>query len=129
MFQYSKITNVGVIDLTANTSASTIFGENYSVTDIEKIVLKDDGSQPIGSNWFWGAFYLKNIKVEGKIGTSCHFSHSASLTNESLINIINALKDYSGTTNTYTLTLHATAKAKLSQSEIAVATQKGWTIA
>jgi hypothetical protein len=44
------------------------------------------------------------------------------------MSIINALKDYSGTSETRTLTLHAWAKARLSESDIATATQKGWTI-
>jgi hypothetical protein len=45
------------------------------------------------------------------------------------MSIINALKDYSGSGTTYKLTLHAIAKTRLSEADIAIATQKGWTIA
>lgn len=129
LFQFAKIMKVGVLDLTSNLNTNTVIGENYSVTDIDKIVLKDDGTQPKGSGWFWGAFFLKNITIEGKIGQSCHFSQSSQLTYESLMSIINALYDYSGTGETKTLTLHPTAKARLSDADIAIGTQKGWTIA
>ena len=41
----------------------------------------------------------------------------------------NVLKNYNGTGTTNTLTLHADAKSKLTETDIANITQKGWTIA
>ena len=84
---------------------------------------------------FTGAFSwtttLQNlIFTEGSvIAVNIAFAQSPNLTHESLMSIINALKDYSGTTSTYTLTLHANAKARLSDAEKAIITQKGWTLA
>ena len=74
---------------------------------------------------------LANISfVEGSvIGTNISFQYCDKLTHDSLMNIISVLKDYSGTGTTRTLTLHADAKAILTDSEKAIATQKGWTIA
>ena len=103
------------------------FSSNQLIT-IDKLILKEDGSQTF-NNTFQNANKLKNIVIEGKIGQNISFEHSSLLTRESLMSIINALKDYSGTTTTRTLTLHANAKARLSESDIAIATQKGWTIA
>lgn len=59
------------------------------------------------------------------------------LTHESLMNVINSLYDLNlsynvangGTLYTQKLTLGTTNKAKLTSEEIAIATQKGWTIA
>lgn len=53
---------------------------------------------------------------------------------ESLLSILNCLKDYSGTTTKYTMILGTKHIAKLEETEegiqaIAVATQKGWTLA
>ena len=69
---------------------------------------------------------------EGKIGMSVTFSACSKLTYESLMGeygIINALLDLTGTGKTATLTLHADSKAKLTDSDIATITQKGWTLA
>ena len=85
------------------TEFSAIFGYQYDLTDL--------------------------IFVEGSVIARSISVSSPNLTHESLMSIINALKDYSGTTSTYTLTLHADAKAKLTESDIATITQKGWTLA
>ena len=129
VFQYAKITKVGDIDLTAYTYSGTFFGENYNMTDIDKIILKSDGSQPLYDGTFWGAYALVNVVIDGKIGQNCHFSQSSKLSYGSLMSIINSLYDYSPAIASHTLTLHANAKARLSENDIAIATQKGWTIA
>ena len=81
------------------------------------------------NNIFDSCSKLENITFEGTIPKSISFNASSKLTEASLNSIITALKDFSGTTTTETLTLHATAKAKLTETDIAIATQKGWTIA
>ena len=78
---------------------------------------------------FKGCSNLENITMSGTIGQNISFADCSKLTHDSLMSIINALKDYSGTTTTCTLTLHANAKARLNDTEKAVATQKGWTLA
>lgn len=128
--QFGNIKRFGVIDTrSCNSLGTSLLGENYSVVTIDKFIFKEDGSQSAGGKIdFWGAFWLKNIVIEGTMGANVNFQHSNGLTYESLMSIINALKDYSGTAETRTLTLHNTAKARLSESDIATATQKGWTI-
>ena len=71
---------------------------------------------------------LKNIIFEGIIGNNIGFQYSPLLTHDSLMSIINHLKDFSGTTTTMTLTLGSTNLAKLTDAEKAIATQKGWTL-
>lgn len=62
------------------------------------------------------------------IGANLSLSYSKSLVYESIMSVINALKDYSGTSTTRTLTLHADAKLRLNESDMAIARQKGWDI-
>lgn len=50
------------------------------------------------------------------------------LTRTCLIDILNKLKDVTGESETYTLTLGSTNLAKLTADEIAIGTAKGWTI-
>ena len=53
-------------------------------------------------------------------------SNYPNLSKESIMNIINCLCE---TTETLTLTLGSTNMAKLTEAEIAIATNKGWTVA
>lgn len=70
---------------------------------------------------------LENLTLKGVIATNFTCT-IATLTHDSLMSIINCLKDY-GTTATHTCTLGTTNLAKLTDSEKAIATQKGWTLA
>jgi hypothetical protein len=121
-----SLREVGIVDLRKNGNNALIFNNTDSLHTVEKVILKDEG-QNLG-NAFFCARALANIEIEGKISETVYFGYSP-LTHESLMSIINALKDYSGTTSTYTLTLHADAKARLSDAEKAIITQKGWTLA
>ena len=62
--------------------------------------------------------------------SSSGFSKAMNLINyESLMSIINCLKDYSGTETSYTINFGNIALSKLTDDEIAIATNKGWTLA
>ncbi len=127
MIAYSSVTRLPEISVIGVTGLSRAFASGNLVT-IDKLILREDGGNEF-SNTFASCSKLANIVIEGKIGNNISFSDSSKLTYDSIMSVINALKDYSGTTITKTLTLHATTKAKLSDSDIAIATQKGWTIA
>lgn len=82
------------------------------------------------TNAFHYAPALENITIEGVIGQNgLNFSWSTKLTHDSLMSILNALKDYSGTGTTYTVTLGTSNLAKLTDAEKLIATGKGWTLA
>ena len=128
----STISHLPAISTVGASSLDSIFYNNGAIHTIDKLIFKDDGSQTWASSAFNGLASLVNIRIEGKIGASLNLSKASKLSYESLAGeegFINALYDYSETTETRTLTLHATAKAKLSESDIAVITQKGWTLA
>lgn len=54
---------------------------------------------------------------------------SCPLTKESALDVLNKLADRTATTNKPTLKLKSTVKALLSEDEIKIATDKGWTVA
>ena len=126
-FYNARFTHLGVIDVRKANSITTCFESCYAET-IDELILKEDGTTTIGTA-FKNCGSLKNIKISGKIGVDADFSSCYSLSHDSLISIINALKDFSGTSTTRTLTLHTDAKAKLTEVEMAIATEKGWTVA
>lgn len=130
MFSYaSKITHVGVIHTEKAPTLVMMFYATDSLVTVDKLILKDDGSQNL-DNAFFNAKELKNITIEGKIGhSSLSLGTAPKLTHESLLSFINALYDFSATGGTHTATFGATNLAKLTDAEKAIATQKGWTLA
>lgn len=116
---------------TVNSKSLYTFCHNcYNLETIDKIILKSDGSQDLDTA-FSGCPKLKNIRFEGVIGyNGVRFSDSPLLTHDSLMSIINALKDYSEDTSgtTWIVQLGSTNKAKLTAEEIEIAQNKGWTV-
>lgn len=126
----SHITAVPTIDTRSAAALTNIFYNATALKTVEKLILKDDGSQTFSSSTFYGCGQLENIVIEGTIGQNgISVSSNTKLTHDSLMSIINALKDYSGTGTTHTVTLGATNLAKLTAAEKQIATGKGWTLA
>lgn len=128
-FQYSKFTRVGKIYCADNAWYSTF-------ANCSNLVTIDEFGHPRGgeigdglTSAFSGTPNLENVKVKGIIAKNATFSACTKLTHDSLMNILNALKNLVGTGTTRTLTLGATNLAKLTDAEKAIATEKGWTLA
>lgn len=131
MFQGNyQVAAVGVIDTRSAAGLSNSFYYCIRLHTIEKLILKDDGSQTF-SNTFTNCIALENLTVEGVIGNNMSFSYSKNLTHDSLMSVIGALKDFveEGAGTTKTLTLGATNLAKLTEDEKQTARNKGWTLA
>lgn len=128
-FYLANFSHIGEIDTRSATRMQSIFGECYNLVTVDKLILRDDGSQQFISPFGYDA-NLKNLTIEGVIGQNgFSVGDCNKLTHDSLMNIIYALKDYAGTGTTYTVTLGATNLAKLTDAEKAIATSKGWTLA
>ena len=130
---YGSITRIPEISTIGASSLNSIFYNAPYLHTIDNLIFKDDGSQTWDSPSFKGLASLVNIEIEGKIGANLNMSNSSKLSYDSLINIINNLKDYSETSETRTLTLHATAKARLEGTNeglaaIEEANRKGWSL-
>lgn len=126
-FANSQLTHIGYVPFKIYTLNNVFDGCTHLHT-IDEIAFRNNTST-VMSNAFRNCTSLANLKASGTIPISISFQYSPLLTLESLQSIINALKDYSETGSTYTLTLHTDAKAKLTEADIAIITQKGWTLA
>lgn len=127
LFYWMKqLTAAPTIDTRNAPSLYYMFGSSNNLQSIEKIILKDDGSQV-----FDGAFNscsaLRELRFEGVIGNALNITSSTLLSYDSLMSIINALQVLP-TETTKTITLGSTNIAKLTEEDIAIITQKGWTL-
>lgn len=107
IFQNSAITNIGIIDTRKSTTMEYTFNNASSLVSVDKVILKDDGSQKFGSLSFANCDDLVEIRIEGVIGQK-GFSVSAckKLSKASITSIVNAL---SSTTSGLSITISKTA--------------------
>ena len=82
----------------------------------------------IGATSFNTCKSLRNLTLESGFNCAFNVSVATLLTVESLIGMFEALADLTGQT-AKTLTIGATNIAKLTEEQIAIATEKNWTIA
>ena len=134
-FQYFAygpgVVRFGTIDTRAKEAFAQFLGNNSNLHTVEKLILKDDGSQTItNASWFVPQL-LVNIDIEGKLGYSVRCL-SPKLTKASIISFINAL--YEGSEG-QTLSLSKTAVnnafsggADGDEWQALVATKPNWTI-
>ena len=121
MFRYnSSITDTKVDIDFSYVNSSYVFANTGSLKTIRKLKLYENVTY---TGWFASASALENIVIEGIIGNDIDFS-ACPLTHDSLISILNALK----TDISKQLIIGSNNIAKLSSSEIAIATNKGWTV-
>lgn len=126
MFQYNtSITDTKVDIDFAHVGSTNVFGGCTNLKTIKKLIVAENVTF---GTWFTGCAALENITFDGVIGNNIDFSASPLLTHDSLINIIEHLKDYSSGT-AHTLTIGTNNIQKLTNTEKAVATNKGWTLA
>ncbi len=116
------------IDLSSAKECHQCFRNSPKLKRIEKLIVSETtgAGTPID---FYTDYGLEHCIFEGVLGISVNLGWSGKLDYESLMSLINALKDYSDSGTTKTLTLGSTLLAKLTDEEKAIATQKGWTLA
>lgn len=112
---------------TSSSSWNSSFNSCKSLKRIKKIGVLESHTF---TRVFENCIELEEIAIDGTIGQNGFDIHwSTKLTHDSLMSIINALADKSGTGTTWTITLGTENLAKLTDGEKAIATQKGWTLA
>ena len=121
-------TTLPVIDTSSCGALTTIFASMANLVSIEKLILKSNGATTF-SSIFQSTPNLEEIRIEGAIGNNgFSVSPCTKLSHDSLMSIIDHLKDYAGSGSTYTLTLGTTNLGKLTADEKKIATDKGWTL-
>lgn len=131
LFGYAeKITELGTIDFSNvvvlyNTH---IFNQCKALKTIEKLI--PPNGQTTWAAWFSGCAALETVIFEGVISSGgLDLSESPKLSRESMLSILNALADKSGSSGTFKVTFGAVNLAKLSTADKTIATGKGWTLA
>lgn len=123
-FMWANIKRIGIFDLTSASSAlSSTFGYG-AIINIDKLIVNEN--TPFTSNTFQNQAALEEIRFEGVIGVNINFQWSTKLSHESLMSIINSLKDNGGTDTWKVITLGAENIAKLSAEELLIMRQKQW---
>ena len=120
-FDTSNVTNMSMMFsyCTALTSL------DMSNCDVSKCTSSSAFSNTFGSNSSNSCIALTDFKAPKNISANISFQYCTALTHDSLMSIINNLATV---TSTKTLTLGTTNLAKLSSEEVAIATNKGWTV-
>lgn len=130
-FQASTIEEISEFDGSSSNTYDYMFSGCPYLKSIRKLKLKPNPTY--GSPYLYMfSSVLETLIVEGGIGKNgFNVSPCSKLTHESLMSIINCLVDKTTDTSgtTWTVTLGSTNLAKLTDSEKAIATQKGWTLA
>lgn len=121
----SETTTLGVVDTRSADSLASMFSQRCALVTVDKIILREDGSQTGPA--FNALTALVDIRFEGKIGQSVSFQLSQYLSVDSLQSIVDALKDMTGAT-AQTLTLHASAGARLTDAQKSAISAKNWTV-
>lgn len=128
-FMWARIKRLGVIDLTGAVGSLTTTFAYGEIFNIDKLIVKE--TTAFISNTFQNQSKLEEIRFEGVIGVNdLNLQWSTKLSHESLMSIINCLQDKSGDTSgtTWKVTIGSTNLAKLTEEEVEIAKNKGWTV-
>ena len=111
-----------------DTSNVTDMSEMFnSCRKLEKVPRLDAKNATNMSGMFYDCGSITQIKIIN-IGANLEISHCIEMEREALLEVLGNLKDLTGSTGA-TLTLGSTLLAKLTEDDIAIATNKNWTVA
>ena len=123
---FSGCTNLtDIIGLQTGTGVNSLEKTFQNCSSLETIPALDVSNATTLSNCFTGCTNLKSILMTG-MSVSFDISASTRFEREDLVTILNNLATV---TTTRTLTMGSDNLAKLTEADIAIATEKGWTLA
>lgn len=126
-FRNSQIKHIGVVDFSSCNIIDGTFTFLNNCTDIDEIICHEN----LALSQFSYSFKLVNVKFSGVIAKNgLDVGHSTALSHDSLMSVINCLKDYSKDTSgtSWAVTLGSANHSKLTNAEKAIATEKGWSL-
>lgn len=133
-FFQAAVKYIEVLDVSNVRGNTGLYQMFYSASDknalerIDKFIIAEDTSPFFLT--FQLNFTLNHCVFEGVIASNGLVVNTCPLDHESLLSIVNCLKDYSTDTSgtVWKVALGATNLAKLTDEEKAIATGKGWTL-
>ena len=112
-----------------------MLGSVDKVTTVETINLTSTGAKALGDRFFGAPFGTKRnralttVKFSGVLSESHEYLYLyPNLSKESLLNLFDCLCVNSDTSTTLTLKLHTNHATILSDADMSIATNKGWTL-
>lgn len=130
-FAYGKIEYLPKISLLSATNTGYMFNETSTESNLISIDEIEIAESTVFNNSFNYCKNLTHVIFTGTLATNgLNLSWSTRLDHESLLSILNCLKDYSTDTSgtDWFITIGADNIAKLSEEEKLIATNKGWDI-
>lgn len=138
-FSSARIKHLGVIDTRSSNDVGSICSYVPYLVTIDKLILREDGSQSVTANTINACSQLVNLTIEGTIGKSgITLGQSTKLSKASITSVLNAL---STTSTGQSVTLSKTAVNKAFETSVEadngstsaewlalVATRTNWTI-
>lgn len=128
-FEYCSLTHIPEINTTSLSDLQYFIYSAIDLVTVDKVILKNDGSQTFGEQSFGALLNLEEIRFEGVIGKNgFNMNRSTKLSKASIENIINHL---STTTSGLTVTLSKAAVNTAFTTEewnALIATKTNWTI-
>ena len=128
-FAYSDFGELPAIDMTNATTLSSTFNACRQIKKIEKIIAGEN-TPFVSSSTFKDCSALQDVVFEGVIGQNGLNLQWSPLSHDSLMSIINCLQDKTADTSgtTWKVTIGATNVGKLTEDELEIAKNKGWTV-
>ena len=130
MFAYGAFLNLPVLNFSDCKVLGSTFEYCSKLQSIDKIIVNENTIFTANTT-FLGCVELKEIRLEGTIAQNgLNLQWSTELTHDSIMSIINVLKDYSADTSgtEWKVKIGSENYAKLTEEEILIANEKGWNI-
>lgn len=130
-FAYARFTHLPKISLISATNTTNCFSTTSSSQRLVWIEEIEFTESTVFANSFYYCGKLEHVIFNGTLATNgLNLQWSPQLDHESLLSILNCLKDYSTDTSgtDWFITIGADNIAKLSEEEKLIATNKGWDI-
>lgn len=123
-FAGSKVTRLPELDCASCTNFQNMFVNCTRLVSIDRITLSEKAAGAYLGRMFYNCPALETIIFDGVVNGDVALNDSPLLSHDSIMSLLNALKDG----GTGTITLGETNLAKLTDAEKAIATEKGWTL-
>ena len=123
-FSNAAITYLPELDCSKCNNFQNMFINCTSLVSIDKLIISEKATGTNFARMFDSCSALENVIFEGVIAADISLGDSPLLSHDSIMSLLNCMK----TGGTGTVTLGATNLAKLTDTEKAIATEKGWTL-